>query len=71
MPTSQGAQLGLFITRSFITMHKGQIWVESELGSGSNFCFTIPSAAAEKHPDHTSPQIVSPGSTTAAASEET
>ena len=42
MPTSQGAQLGLFITKSFITMHKGHIWVESALGSGSRFYFTLP-----------------------------
>ena len=67
MPTSQGAQLGLFITKSFITMHKGQIWVESELGAGSCFCFTLPRVASEERPGHTSPQIVSPGSTTGAA----
>jgi signal transduction histidine kinase len=65
MPTSQGAQLGLFITKSFITMHKGQIWVESELGSGSRFYFTLPGVAPEEN--QTSPQIVSPGSTTGAA----
>lgn len=63
MPTSQGAQLGLFITKSFITMHKGQIWAESELGSGSCFCFTLPIVVPEEHLGHTSPQIVSPGST--------
>jgi two-component system sensor histidine kinase/response regulator len=63
MPTSQGAQLGLFITKSFITMHKGQIWAESELGSGSCFCFTLPVVVPEEHLGHASPQIVSPGST--------
>lgn len=63
MPTSQGAQLGLFITKSFIMMHKGKIWAESDLGSGSCFCFTLPTVAAEEHLGHTSPQIVSPGST--------
>jgi signal transduction histidine kinase len=66
MPTSQGAQLGLFITKSFITMHKGRIWVESAAGSGSRFYFTLPCAAMDIHPGHTSPQIVSPGSTTEA-----
>ena len=64
MPTSQGAQLGLFITKSFVTMHKGHIWAESELGTGSRFYFTLPSAALERQPGQTSPQIVSPGSTT-------
>ena len=63
MPTSQGAQLGLFITKSFITMHKGKIWAESELGNGSCFCFTLPTVVPEEHLGHTSPQIVSPGST--------
>jgi len=66
MPTSQGAQLGLFITKSFITMHKGRIWVESAPGSGSRFYFTLPCTAPDNVPGQTSPQIVSPGSTTAA-----
>jgi signal transduction histidine kinase len=64
MPTSQGAQLGLFITKSFINMHKGRIWVESDLEKGSRFYFTLPSAALERQLGRTSPQIVSPGSTT-------
>ncbi|HXH86455.1 MAG TPA: ATP-binding protein, partial [Nitrospira sp.] len=29
MPSSQGAQLGLFITKSFVTMLQGRIWVDS------------------------------------------
>jgi signal transduction histidine kinase len=66
MTTSQGAQLGLFITKSFIAMHKGYIWVESALGSGSRFYFTLPCAVPESRPGQTSPQIVSPGSTTGA-----
>ena len=67
MPTSQGAQLGLFITKSFITMHKGRIWLESTLGSGSRFYFTLPCTAPDNRPGQTSPQIVSPGSTTGVA----
>ena len=62
MPTSQGAQLGLFITKSFVTMHKGRIWVESQLGAGSRFYFTLPCTAPDSQPG-TSPQIVTPGST--------
>jgi signal transduction histidine kinase/HAMP domain-containing protein len=64
MPTSQGAQLGLFITKSFIAMHNGRIWANSELGAGSCFCFTLPCSATETHPGRTSPQIVSPRSAT-------
>jgi signal transduction histidine kinase len=63
IPTSQGAQLGLFITKSFIEMHKGRIWVESQLGTGSRFFFTMP-VASEGQAGHTSPQIVSPTSGT-------
>jgi signal transduction histidine kinase/HAMP domain-containing protein len=44
MPASQGAQLGLFITRSLVLRHKGEIWVESTLGSGTRFFFTVPAA---------------------------
>ena len=41
-PTAQGAQLGLFITKSLVTMHRGTIWVESMPGAGARFYFTVP-----------------------------
>jgi two-component system sensor histidine kinase/response regulator len=44
VPGSQGAQLGLFITKSLVKLHGGHIWVVSQLGVGSRFCFTIPYA---------------------------
>lgn len=45
MPSSQGAQLGLFITKTLITMHRGEIWAESTPGRGTCICFTLPIAA--------------------------
>jgi len=42
MPTAQGAQLGLFISKSLVTLHGGQMWVESLPGAGTQFFFTLP-----------------------------
>jgi NtrC-family two-component system sensor histidine kinase KinB len=39
-----GSGLGLAISKDFIEAENGKIWVESEIGEGSRFCFFLPVA---------------------------
>jgi len=41
-PAISGLGIGLYIAHDIIERHNGKLWVESELGKGSSFWFTLP-----------------------------
>lgn len=52
---SQGFGLGLAMCQMTVQLHKGDIWVESEVGKGSKFIFTVSKTMAAPPPPIPSP----------------
>lgn len=71
---SESKSLGLSVVKALVELHKGKIWVESDVGFGTSFTLTLPVAASDASAATTNPtpsNFQSSLSTTPSATVET
>ena len=50
-PKDEGTGLGLTLSRRFVELFGGRLWLDSDLGKGSTFGFTVPGLRDHRHED--------------------